>query len=450
LSSSLSQQEPVSARERLAWCLFDFANSSFTTVITTVAYSVYFTQVVAADSQYGTPEALWGGAYSVSMILTALLSPVLGAMADQQAAKKQYLAVVTGICIVCTAGLYFVKPGDVILGLVLFAVANLGFELGYTFYSAFLVELVDRDDMGRLSGAGWAVGYVGSLCSLALAYPFVKGGFAPENLESYRQSFLATAVFFLIACIPTFLYLKERARPAPNPWNVSVWRIGFSRVRHTFREIRRYRELVIFLVAYLIYTDGINTVVVFSGIFAVQALGFSPKDLIIFFLIIQLSAGAGSYGFGILTDRIGAKRVTAITLWIWIGIALWAFGVRTATEFYMIGLAAGAALGANQAASRTLLALFTPVGRQAEFFGFFSLSGKFAATLGPILYGQIVQWTGSQRWAVLSLAPFFFGGWIVLRFVNEKAGQDAALADRGAEDPNMRGAGSAEGNEILH
>ena len=151
---------------------------------------MYFTQVVApANSRYGAGEALWGGAYGLSMILTALLSPVLGAMADQQAAKKQYLAVVTGICIVCTAGLYFVKPGDVVLGLVLFALANIGFELGYTFYSAFLVELVDREDMGRLSGAGWAVGYVGSLCSLALAYPFVKGGFAPENLESTGKVF---------------------------------------------------------------------------------------------------------------------------------------------------------------------------------------------------------------------------------------------------------------------
>jgi UMF1 family MFS transporter len=449
--SNSAPSGPVSARERLAWCLFDFANSSFTTVITTVAYSVYFTNVVAAaDTRYGTGEALWGIAYSVSMILTALLSPVLGAMADQQAAKKQYLAVVTGICIMCTAGLYFVKPGDVLLGLVLFALANLGFELGYTFYSAFLVELVPKKDMGRMSGAGWAVGYVGSLCSLAIAYPFVKGGFAPENLESYRQSFLATAVFFLIACIPTFLFLKERARPAPHPSGVSVWRIGFSRVRHTFREIRRYRELVIFLVAYLLYTDGINTVVAFSGIFAVQALGFTPKDLIIFFLIIQLSAGAGSYGFGILTDRIGPKRVIAITLWMWVGIAIWAFGVRSVTEFYMIGLAAGAALGANQAASRTLLARFVPAGRQAEFFGFFALSGKFAATIGPILYGQVVLWSGSQRWAVLSLVPFFFGGWIVLRFVNETAGQNAAQSDTVAEDPNVRGDGSAARNGILH
>jgi UMF1 family MFS transporter len=429
LSSSAAHSEPVSARERFAWCLFDFANSSFTTVIVTVAFSVYFIQVVASgNSRYGTGEALWGAAYGFSMLLIAFLSPVLGAMADQQAAKKQYLAAVTGLCIVCTAGLYFVQPGDVILGVILFGLANIGFELGYTFYNAFLVELAEREEMGRLSGAGWGLGYIGGLFSLALAYPFVKDGLAPENLESYRESFLATALFFLLASIPTFLYLKERARRQALPPGVSVWKVGFARVGRTFRAIRRYRELVIYLVAFLLYTDGINTVVVFSGIFAAQVLGFTPRDLIIYFLITQLSAGAGAYGFGILADRIGAKRVIMMSLWVWIGIVAWAFVVRSPAEFYMIGLVAGAALGANQAASRTLLGLFTPVGQQAEFFGFFSLSGKFAAMLGPILYGQIVLWSGSQRWAVLSLSAFFFMGWVVLRHVNEQAGLHAAHA----------------------
>jgi UMF1 family MFS transporter len=431
-----ARAEPVSARERFAWCLFDFANSSFTTVIVTVAYGVYFIQVVASgNSRYGAGEALWGAAYGVSMILVAFLSPILGAMADQQAAKKQYLAAVTGLCIVCTAGLYFVQAGDVLLGLVLFALANIGFELGYTFYNAFLVELADREEMGRLSGAGWGLGYIGGLFSLALAYPFVKDGLAPENLESYRRSFLATALFFLIASIPTFLYLKERAQPEPGPPGVRFWRVGIARVGRTFRAIRRYRELVIYLVANLIYTDGINTVVVFSGIFAAQVLGFSPGDLIIYFLITQLSAGAGAYGFGILTDRIGAKRVIAMSLWVWIGIVVWAFAVRSPAEFYMIGLVAGAALGANQAASRTLLGLFTPVGQQAEFFGFFSLSGKLAAMLGPILYGQIVLWSGSQRWAVLSLAAFFLIGWLVLRLVNEQAGIVAAQSQPVTTNP---------------
>src|SRR5206468_2635878 len=194
----------------------------------------------------------------------------------------------------------------------------------------------------------------------------------------------------------------------------------------TFRAIRRYRELVVYLVAFLIYTDGINTVVVFSGIFAAQVLGFTPQDLIIYFLITQLTAGAGAYGFGILTDRIGAKRVIAMTLWVWIGIVAWAFAVRSVTEFYIIGLFAGAALGANQAASRTLLGLFTPVGRQAEFFGFFSVCGKLAATLGPVVYGEVTAWTGSQRWAILSMAVFFTIGLLAFQRVDEKRGMAAA------------------------
>lgn len=424
--------EPVITRETFAWCLFDFANSSFTTIITTVAFSVYFVQVVAAGpdaNSSGGGEALWGWGYAGSMILVALLAPILGAMADHQAAKKQYLATATGLCIACTAALYFVHAGDVLLGLVLFGLANIGFELGYTFYNAFLVELADRKDMGRLSGYGWGLGYAGGLVSLALAYPFVKAGLSPDNLDSYRQSFVMTAGFFLIASLPTFLYLRERALPQPLLPGIPAWTVGFARLSKTFREIRRYRQLFVYLIAFLIYTDGVNTVVIFSGIFAAQVLGFTPGDLIIYFLVTQISAGLGSYGFGILTDRIGGKRVIGITLGLWVGIVAWAFVVQTAGEFYAIGLVAGAALGSNQAASRTLLGLFTPVGRQAEFFGFFAVSGKFAAVLGPILYGQIVLWTGSQRWAVLSLAAFFLAGWAVLWRVDEAAGLAAATQE---------------------
>ncbi len=418
---------PVTRREILAWCLFDFANSSFTTVITTVAFSVYFVQVVAGGAgPSGEGEALWGRGYAASMILAALLSPVLGAMADYHAAKKRYLAAVTGLCIACTATLYIVQSGDILLGLILFGLANVGFELGYTFYNAFLVELTDREGMGRLSGYGWGVGYLGGLLSLAAVYPFVKGGLGPANLDSYRLSFLVTAGFFLLASLPTFLYLRERAAPLPPLPGLRRWTIGFARLGQTFREIRRYRQLFTYLIAFLIYTDGINTVVIFSGIFAAQVLGFTPNDLIIFFLVMQVTAALGAYGFGIMADRLGAKRVISVTLGCWVGIVAWAFVVRTAGEFYAIGLIAGGVLGANQAVSRTLLGLFTPAGRQGEFFGFFSVSAKFAAVLGPLLYAQIVLWTGDQRPAVLSLATFFLVGWAVLRFVNEEAGTAAA------------------------
>jgi MFS transporter, UMF1 family len=422
-----SHPAPVTSRERFAWCLYDFANSSFTTVITTVAFSVYFVHVVAGDEP-GRGEALWGRGYALSMIGAALLSPVLGAIADHYALKKQFLLVVTAVCVVATAALYFVGPGDALLGLTLFGIANLGFELGYTFYNAFLVELAGTEEMGRLSGYGWAIGYLGGLVSLALVYPFVSGGLAPQNLDSYRMSFPITALFFFAASIPTFLYLHERAHPHPSQAGVGPWVMGVTRVTQTFREIRRYRDLFVYLIAFLIYTDAINTVVIFSGIFAVGVLKFTPNDLIIFFLVMQVSAGLGAYTFGIFSDRLGAKRIIAITLACWIGVVVWAFAVQTVHEFYVIGLVAGALLGANQAVSRTLLGQFTPAGRQAEFFGFFSVSAKFAAVLGPLVYGEIVLWTGNQRWAVLSLSVFFVAGWIVLHFVNERAGFSAAKA----------------------
>lgn len=421
--------EAIPGREQLAWCLFDFANSSFTTVITTVAYSVYYVKVVVPGADTARPgEAVWGFGYAVSMILAAFLSPLLGAIADHYAVKKRFLAGVTGLCIIFTAALYFVGPGDVVTGLVLFGVANIGFELGYTFYNAFLVELAARQDMGRLSGYGWGIGYLGGLFSLALAYPFVKGGLAPGNLESYRQSFIATAIFFLIASLPTFVYLKERARPQAYSPGTSPWTVGFTRLSKTFRNLRQHRHLFLYLIAFLTYTDGINTVVVFSGIFAAQVLGFTPADLIIYFLVTQVAAGAGAYGFGVLADRINAKHVIGITLAIWVGIVVWAATVRTTTEFYAIGLVAGAALGANQAVSRTLFGLFTPIGRQGEFFGFFSVSAKFAAVLGPLLYAEIVVLTGSQRPAVLSLAVFFVAGAVLLWLVDERAAKAAALS----------------------
>lgn len=420
----------ITKKEIWAWCMYDFANSSFATIIITVAYSVYFVQVVASDlSSPGMGEALWGWGYALSMIVAALLFPLLGAMADHHATKKQHLIVVTGLCIACTAALYVVHPGDIILGLVLFGLANIGFELGYTFYNAFLVELADRRDMGRVSGAGWGLGYVGGLLSLALAYPLVKDGLIAENLDSYRQSFIMTAGFFFLASLPTFKYLKERALPQTVSSGMQEWKIGFARIARTFHEIRRFRQLFVYLIAFFLYTDGINTVVIFSALFAAQVLGFTPGDLILYFLITQITAAVGSYGIGILADRVGAKRIIGLSLAVWLGIVAWAFVVSTQAEFYMIGLVAGAALGANQAASRTLLGLFTPVGRQAEFFGFFSVSGKFAAVLGPPLYGLITLWTGSHRLAVLSLALFFLAGWMVLTMVNTQAGIEAAIEE---------------------
>ncbi len=418
-----------SRRELWAWCFYDFANSSFSTLIITVAYSVYFVQVVAgplAASSPGAPERLWFWGYAASMLTAALLSPSLGAIADTRASKRPFLIGATLLCVTFTALLALVGPGDVVLGLVAFGVANVAFELGFAFCSAFLVELSTPATMGRLSGYGWGLGYAGGLLSLALAYPFLSGGFAEENLPLYRLAFLVTAVFFLIAALPTMLWLRERARPQSLGPDQSAWRVGFIRLAETARKFRHHRDLFAYFIAYLIYTDAINTVIVASAIFANKVLDFSPGDLIIYFLVTQVTAGLGAAGFGIVTDRIGAKRTIGLTLLLWVGLTLAASVVQTHAQFYVIGLLAGAALGANQSASRTLIGLFTPAGRSGEFFGFFGVMGKFAAIIGPIVYGEVTARTGSQRWAIVTMSVFFAIGGLALRTVNEPRGIAAA------------------------
>ncbi len=413
---------PVSRKELWAWCMYDFANSSFTTLIVTVAYSVYFVQVVAAHLGDGTAERVWFWGYAASMFVVALLSPTLGALADARAAKRTFLIISTLVCVACTALLAFVQPGDVWLGLILFGMANVAFDLGFLFCSAFLVEITAPSTMGRISGYGWGLGYVGGLLSLALAYPFIKGGFGPENLGLYQLSFAVTALFFLLAALPTFFFLKERAVPQSVTTGAPLWREALNRLAMTRRQLGRYRDLAVYLIGYLIYTDAINTVIVASAIFANKVLDFSPGDLIIYFLITQITAGLGAVAFGVLADRIGAKRTISLTLVMWIILSVGASAVQTHAQFYVIGLIAGAALGANQSASRMLLGRFTPVGRQGEFFGFFSVTGKFAAIIGPLVYGEVTAWTGSQRWAVLSMAVFFAIGLAVFQAVNEHRG----------------------------
>ncbi len=407
--------------------MYDFANSSFSTLIVTVAYSVYFVQVVAGQvTPDGSAERLWFRGYAVSMLVVAFLAPALGALADARAAKRAFLIASTMICVLCTALLAFVQAGDIWMGLVLFGLANIAFDLGFLFYSAFLVELATPERMGRVSGYGWGLGYVGGLLSLAIAYPFISGGFAADNLSTYRVSFAVTAAFFFLAALSTFFILRERAVPQPRRAGESVWAQGFKRLSSTARHVKQHRDLFVYLIAYLFYTDGINTVIVVSAIFASKVLDFSPSDLIIYFSITQVTAGLGSLAFGLLADRIGAKRTINLTLGIWILVVCAAALVQTHAQFYAIGLVAGSVLGANQATSRSLLAQFTPIGKQGEFFSFFSVTGKFAALLGPLVYGEVTAWTGNQRWAVLSIAVFLIIGLLAFQAVDQERGIAAA------------------------
>lgn len=415
---------PPTRLELWSWCFYDFGNSAFPTLITTVAYAVYFTNVVAG----GGPGAslLWSVAISASMISIGVVSPLLGAIADHSASKKAWLMFFTTVCVVATGLLFFVGPGDVLAGTGLFIIANIGWSGGNGIYNGFLPELTDEHNVGRLSGYGYALGYAGGLIVLALSLPLLGGGLGPENHAGFRATFLLTAVFFAVFSLPIFLWLRERAVPRPARPGVTALRAGYARLAGTFGRVRRLKELFKFLAAFLTYNDGIETVIYFSSIYAVSVLGFSMGETVFLFMAVQVTALLGSLLFGHITDRIGPKPTIVITLLLWCGVVAAAYLSQSKEQFWAIALVAGVGLGSNQVASRGLMRLFVPHGHDAEFYGFFSICGKFSALLGPLVYGVAAAVTSSHRVAILSVFIFFAAGLGLLLTVNVPAGIRAA------------------------
>ncbi|MGH9750010.1 MAG: MFS transporter [Candidatus Polarisedimenticolia bacterium] len=414
----------ASRLELLSWCLYDFADSSFTTIIVTVAYGLYFRTVVAGHLGTGA-DALWGAAIAGSMLVVSLCTPVLGAIADLAGRKKPFLVGFALMSMVFTALLNTVEPGDLISGVLLFALANLGFEAAHVFYNGFLPEIATDDALGRVSGHGWALGYIGGLAALALTYPLTRGGFGPENLARYRLAFPVVALFFLIFALPAFLLLRERAARSPAGILGSA-RGGVRRLLATFHGVRRLPDLFRFLLAFFIYNDGVATVIAFSGIYAMHVVGFTVGQVYLLFLVTQITAFAGAFAAGHLVDRLGARPTIVLGLLLWCGVVAGAAVSRSVPVFMVVAAGASVGMGWVQTASRSLMGLLLPAGRNAEFFGFFGFTGKISAILGPLLYGQVAAATGSERAAVLSLLMFFVAGAVLMLRVDVAAGRTAA------------------------
>jgi len=418
---------PVSRREIHSWCLYDFANSAFSVIITTVVYGRYFQQfVVPGDAKLGA--LLWGAAISASMLLIGVASPVLGAMADLSGGKKRGLVLFTGASVVATAALWLVGPGDVVLGMALFIVANIGFSGSMSFYNGFLPEITTEADVGRISGMGFAWGYIGGLVCLAICLPLLWKPWGPETLPGVRASFLVTAAFYALFSAPIVLWLRERSQAPRHVPLGTLTRAGFSRLAKTFREIRRYQDLFKFLLAFLIYNDAIETVIYFSPVFASEVLGFSDAEVLYLFAAVQATAFLGAWALAGLTDRIGGMKMVAITLVVWCLLVGWAYFITEKYLFWVMALSAGVVLGPCQAASRSMMSLFIPEGRSAEFFGFFSISGKFSAILGPLVFGWATWAFGSHRAGLLSTLLFFVVGLAILLIVDTERGRKAALS----------------------
>ncbi|MBN8546925.1 MAG: MFS transporter [Ignavibacteria bacterium] len=391
------------------WTLYDFANTSYSIIVVTFLYAVYFKETVNLNKSEG--DFYWGLGTSVSMLVAALISPVLGAVADYTSTKKRFLTFFSLVCIVATSLLYFVGPGDVVLGLALLIVANIGFEAGLIFYDSFLPEITKPKNFGRVSGYGYAMGYLGSLSSLLILMPLIQ-------MEMISESFPVAALFFFIFALPTLILLKEHKKEKPS--GESYFTIGVTRVIFTIKHLKQYRNLAIFLLSFFFFIEGVNTIIYFAGIYATTTLGFTKGELIIFFMSVQGTAILGSVVFGIISDTIGHKKSLMITLFIWIFTVALAFWITEKSYFYVVGFLAGGAMGSSQSISRALMSQLTPPDKKTEFFGFYSFFGKSSAILGPLVFGLISSATGSQRYAILSLLFFFVAGIIVLAFVKEE------------------------------
>jgi UMF1 family MFS transporter len=430
---------PVKKREIFGWAMYDFANSAFATTILAVIFNQYFAKVVAGGEKgvelFGFH--LHGASFftfsvSLSMAISAVLSPFLGAVADSSGTKKRFLMVFCYVAVLFTGLLYFVHEGDYWRGAIFFILANIGFAGGNVFYNAFLPEISTDQNIGRISGLGWALGYIGGGVLLAinlvmLKYPAWVG--FQDGYFTVHDCFLSVALWWLVFSFPIFLFLKERAygKLSSSPEG-GHFRAGYRRLRHTFRRIKSFRELTKFLVAYLIYNEGIETVIIMASIFGSEVLGMETNELILFFLMVQGIAFVGSMIFGFLADAIGNKKTIMITLGIWSLIVLWAFQLGILwdpkTEYWILGVLVAIVLGGSQAASRSLQGIFTPDANSAEFFGFFAVSGKFASIFGPLIYGILIAITGSVQSGVLSVLLFFVAGMIILWTVNEKKGME--------------------------
>ncbi len=415
---------PVSRREIVSWAMFDFANSSYTTVVVTVAFSVFFTRLVATGPQ---ADAWWGRGIFLSNLIVVLLSPLVGAMADDSGRKKQFLFVSYLACVAGTALLYFATPGEVALALALFVISNVAFSFGENLTAAFLPELSTPENVGRISGFGWGLGYFGGLVSLLLVKPLIDAGFTLENLPRLRLAWPATAVFFLVAAIPTFLFLHERAPRHHHPLAYYA-RVGFARLATTARSIRHFRELAKFLAVFFCYSAGLSSIIAFVGVYAERTVGFTSSELIGLFLVVQVSSALGAFVFGAVQDRLGARRTIQVALVLWIAVCVAAYVTTGKGAFWAIALIAGLGIGSLQSASRALVGMFAPVTKSGEFFAFWGLGGKGAYAFGPLVFGWVSSTSGSQRLAILSVAAFFVVGFAGMFLIDERRGLEAAAA----------------------
>jgi MFS transporter, UMF1 family len=416
--------------ELRAWAMYDWANSAFSTTIITAIFPVYFTAVAGRDLPPGEATRLLARTTSIALVVSALLAPVLGALADYTPIKKRLLGIFLAIGSLASAGLFLVGEGDWLPAAVLFAAGNIGFAASLTFYDSLLPHIAAREEMDRVSTAGYALGYLGGGILLLLnvatiLHPAVFG--LANSAQASRVSFLSVAVWWTIFAVPLFRGVPEPpvALVEGSPSAAALAGRAFIGLIQTLRDLRRYKHALLLLIAFVVYSDGINTIIRMATSYGTE-IGIDQGALITAILLVQFVGIPFAFAFGLLAGRIGAKTSIFIALAVYIVITVLGYYMKTERDFYVLALMVATVQGGSQALSRSLFASMIPRDRSSEFFGFFAVFEKFGAIAGPLTFEVTSRLTGSSRSAILSVIVFFVAGAMLLSFVNVKEGQAAA------------------------
>ncbi len=402
---------PATRKERWAWYLYDFGNSAYAAVVLLAVYSAYFKQQVVGGAE---GSRMWGLSIGIAMFVVALISPVLGALADFSATKKRILFIFTALSCVFTGMLFLVQKGDVFIGMLFFILAEIGYRGAQVFYNALLPDIAEPDQMGKVSGNGWAIGSFGGIVCLGIVLGLIltiKGTFI------IRFAFLITAAFYALATLPVFLFVRERSKPQPLPVGERLLSVSFKKLLATFRSARQYKDFIRFLLAFLIYNNGIMMLLDFAAIIGAVLFGMTQQQLIIFMVIVQVTSVIGAYLFGQVTHRLGGKLALVLSLSLMALTVVGLFFVHSLAMFNVIGAFAGFALTGVQSVSRTVVGQVCPEEKSAEFYGLFSLAGQISNFTGPTLYGLLATALALRLYEPRGLAPN----------IAEAAGMEAAL-----------------------
>ncbi len=416
--------------ELRAWAMYDWANSAFQTTIIAAVFPIYFASVVAADLPDADRTSRFAWATTLAIVIVALVAPLLGAVADYAGLKKKMLAAFLGIGAASTLAMYSLTQGDWILALVLFVIGNVGVAGSIVFYESLLPHLVGEDELDRVSSAGYAVGYLGGGLLLAINLLMIQrpGLFGiPDSETAVRLSFATVGLWWLIFSIPLFRRVPEPARvlEPDETRGASAIRTGARRLLETFRELRQYKQALLLLIAFLIYNDGIQTIIRMATIYG-TSLGIDQNAMITALLITQFTGVPFAFLFGHAAGRLGPKPAVFVGLAVYAGITVLGYFMTTATHFFVLAILVGMVQGGTQALSRSMFASMIPRHKSSEFFAFFGVFERYAGILGPLVFASMVEATGSSRNAILAVLVFFVVGGAILTLVDVESGRRSA------------------------